>query len=118
VPGVSAFDMPPSSGLDRRFVSFVGDLAGEVTFGQGLAGGGPSSLSLSRVGTLVVNSASPVQVPGMGWWQVRPVRQRKITPCPSAARSMIDGSWWPLSRPLVAIDHAIDHEKVMLRTAR
>jgi hypothetical protein len=24
------------------------------------------------------------------WWQVRPVRQRKTTPCPSAVRFMID----------------------------
>jgi hypothetical protein len=23
---------------------------------------------------------------------------------------VIDGSWWPVSRPLIAIDHAIDHE--------
>jgi hypothetical protein len=53
------------------------------------------------VATLVVNSASPVQVPGMAWWQVRRICQRKITPCPSAVRFMIDGvidgSWWPLS---------------------
>jgi hypothetical protein len=62
----------------------------------------------------------------MAWWQVRRICQRKITPCPSAARFMIDGviddvidgSWWPLSRPLVAIDHATDHEEVALRTAR
>jgi hypothetical protein len=31
---------------------------------------------------------------------------------------VIDGSLWLLSRPLVAIDIAIDHEKVALRTAR
>jgi hypothetical protein len=58
----------------------------------------------------------------MVWWQVRRVCQRKITTCLSTARSVIDGvidgSWWLLSRPLVAIDHAIDHEKVVLRTAR